>query len=458
MKDKKLVYILSLCIVPCIFLSSFLIVEVENIVDSFKISTQNFHVRTLIYFTCLPISMRYFGCILKDRNLKDFLCWGLVIFTVSNILSAFTVQWYLFLFFQSINSIADGLIIVCISLIFKLSIIENNLGRAYGIHGAIISLTSASALSIGSTISYYLGWQVVFLMLSISSLLILVLFYKFIPSRIQNSNNLGQKYFLLSGSFKFLIFMLIIFFINFIILQTEIPSFLKISILFFCCLLLTIIIIFDKKFDVQFSIIPQTIFSSSKYSRITLIILLVFLPINIYFTFLPTYLIIKHQISFVILGYFLTVGEIITFVLSPVFGKKVDNNIYVILLSGVFLTIISLCIFFIYTSFEDTWVNILIFSTILMYGVALSMINPAIAKLIVVSTPNQDFEGMIGFYSMVKFFTNSIAAILFNFYVSLNFTKIFLIEYYFLFFTAIFCSLFLIIFVFLLKMHKLKIS
>ncbi len=105
--ENILVYVLSLYVVPCIFLSSFMIVEIKNISLSFNLLAQEFHIRTLIYFTCLPISMRYFGYVLQGKNIKVFLYWGVVVFTISNIylslnlMNIFLVEYY-FLFSTAI--------------------------------------------------------------------------------------------------------------------------------------------------------------------------------------------------------------------------------------------------------------------------------------------------------------------------------------------------------------------
>lgn len=455
--EKLLVYILSLCILPCAFTSAFLLVEVKNIASSFNISTQDFYLRTLIYFTCLPVTIRYFSYFLKNRNVKPFLCWAVIIFSVGNILSVYTKSWHVFLFFQCINSIADGLILICISLFFKMYILENNLGRSYGVHTAIISLTSALALSIGSTIAYYMGWKIVFLLISIFSLLALGLYYKLIPSNQNTTISLDKKNFL-SSSLKFLVFVLLIFFINFTVLKKDVSFTFKSISLFFYFSSLVALITFDKIFDVGFSIIPKAVFNSHEYWRTMLVVLLVFLPINIYSAFLPTYLMINHEISFVVLGYFLTMNEILIFLFSPFFGKKSDHNIYAILISGITLSVLCFSIFFVCINLNESWVNTSLFFTILTYGVALSMINPAISKLIIVSTPKQDVSEMTGFYLMIKFFTNSIATILFNFYTNLKFIHVFLMEYYLLFFTAILCSIFLIVLILVTQKHKLKFS
>lgn len=159
-RDILLVGILVSFLTP--FVRSSINLALPAIATDFSLSAVFLTWISTIYLLVNAILYIPFGRIGDIYGRKRIFQYGLVIFTVSSFLSAFSTSGYMFLFFRVLQAVGNAMVFANLNAMISSAFPENERGRAFGLTsmGVFIGLIIGPIL--GGAITQILGWRTLF--------------------------------------------------------------------------------------------------------------------------------------------------------------------------------------------------------------------------------------------------------------------------------------------------------
>src|SRR5688500_14241860 len=110
-KDQLLIITISSCVIASVMSTSMLTIAFPNLVDFFIISYSTLQVRNILFFSFFAFLIPLFGKVGDRLGARKLLIFGLSLFIASTILSGTTNNWNLFLLYQTLQAIADAMVV-----------------------------------------------------------------------------------------------------------------------------------------------------------------------------------------------------------------------------------------------------------------------------------------------------------------------------------------------------------
>lgn len=397
--DQLLIIIISMGVFSGVMSTSMITIAFPDIVKEFNVTFGELQWRNILFFSIFAVGLPFFGKLSDRLEARKQFLFGLCLFSISSLLSGLINSWYCFLFFQSLQALADAMILpVIISLIRKL-FSENKIGWAFGWFSTVLSVATLTGPALGGLIIDYTSWNGIFICLCAISLLNAILAFLYLPN-VSPSNVIIKVGFLSAFCLLGAIVSMQIIFMS----QTLTT---KIFSLVFSLGFLALFLYGEKRKNGDLSLLPKGIFKNKIFINASIRVFCLFLVVNSIVLFVPSYMQEIHNITPVIVGGILLGQALMTFLFARYSGKVADKKPRTILSLGI-LTSISGSMFLL---FSTSISSVIYYSvTFILIGLGGTFTMPSQNKIALLSVPSDQTGNYMGVFQMIQFITGAFAA------------------------------------------------
>ncbi|WP_213938233.1 MFS transporter [Pseudomonas sp. dw_612] len=408
-KDLLFIMIVSSAVIPGIMSTAMLSLAFPDVANYFGISYQTLQWRNVIFFGVFSISILYFGSTVRRFGARRLILCAQMIFVISAIVSSYTSSWIFFLIAQSLQAIADGIMVPSQMSLIRNKIDKERWGWAFGwFHG-----TFAMAPLIGPILGAYLiknySWQAVPALVGLLQFIIFVACLRLLPED-QTINEPFSPPPVRSALTLLGILCLGQLTLGF----AEEGSFGYVSVasggLIGCVVLFSLIerlLIMKNKL----SLVPWRSFMEVKFTLALFRIFCVFLVSNALSLHLPSALLATSDVSIKSIGIILTVAAVLNIIFEPVLGRLADRWDSFSLNAGLVLMLISISVYLAMPSISTTTIFL---SATVMGVFAAALFGPAQLRDVSLAVCEADRDRFMGFYMFCQFVSGAFAATIFG--------------------------------------------
>ncbi|WP_435873813.1 MFS transporter [Polycladomyces subterraneus] len=316
---------------------------------------------------------------------------------MSCLINSVMTYWYGFLFFQSIQAVADAMIVPAIVTLIRHHFPDERVGWAFGWFSATLSLATIVGPALGGLILKAYEWHALFLVLAILALISLMLGWIRIPVQTTCEKPSGgasipwiSSLSVLSG---------IIFLQMFLLEPTNIV------------LLVTAFLalgVFCYGEACRTPLLPKGFYRNARFLNACVRVFLIFMVINTISLYGPSYLRDVHHWPTDRIGWVILVESLIGMILANLAGRAADRYPLSAMGSGMGLSLLGIVLLLL-TAFGigSIWMFLFIY---LLIGVGHTFTMPAQNKIALLSVPRQQTGNYMGLFQMIQFITGSFAA------------------------------------------------
>ncbi|MBJ8031988.1 MFS transporter [Bacillus cereus group sp. N21] len=410
------IFTISLCAFASVMSTSMLTIAFPDITKTFDINFSTLQIRNILFFAFFATGIPLFGKISDMFGAKRILIIGLLTFTFSTILSGITTNWYLFLGFQSLQAIADAMIVPAQVLLIRSNFEEDKIGWAFGWFSGVLAVATFVGPALGGLIVRYFKWQAIFGVLCCFSIIALLLVLWVIKKdNFEKSVKKVQIPFKSSISLLLLVLAIQILFIE------NVGIYLKLLTAIFVIVMIFLFVFFERKSTNDTSLIPKKAIHNPIFISALTRVFLLFLIANAITLYIPTYMRENHGIPPEQVGWILVIDSVISIMLSGYMGRLADlKDNRLLILIGVFFSIFGMLLLAVSTFSSSILLFIFMF---LFFGMAGVITMPSQNKIAMLSVPKEETGVYMGLFQMVQFGTGAFAAGIFSHIVNFSGTN-----------------------------------
>ncbi|MDP1418231.1 MFS transporter [Peribacillus simplex] len=405
-KDQLLIITISSCVIASVMSTSMLTIAFPNLVDFFNISYSTLQVRNILFFSFFAFLIPLFGKVGDRLGARKLLIFGLSLFIASTILSGTTNNWNLFLLYQTLQAIADAMVVPAQVLLIRQSFKDNKLGWAFGWFSGVLATASLIGPAAGGLVIKYYSWQMIFGVLIIISCISLILVLMVTPkSKKRITANLHLP---LKNSLALLVMV-----ISFQFIFNDEISLVERSLSIAVTILSLILFIFYERANHgNTSLLPRKAIKNTIFISSIIRIFVLFTITNVIVLYIPSYMRDIHNIQPDIVGYIIMADSILAVLLSGYAGKLADlkdnRNLLLLSISISIIGMVNLTL----TMFNGSLIFFIF--AFLLFGLAGVISMPTQNKIAMMSVPEEETGVYMGLFQMVQFGTGAFAAGVFN--------------------------------------------
>ncbi|WP_328702765.1 MFS transporter [Alicyclobacillus suci] len=329
---------------------------------------------------------------------------GLIIFCVSTVLSATSVNWTEFLIAQSLQAFADALVVPVQATLIKQLFPSDKIGWAFGWQGAVLAFASFIGPPLGGVIIQYFSWRYLFVLMLLFGLISLGVAIKFIPKRDRNSSvKLEWREVPMMNSIC-----LIAFFLGVQALLLVGP---KLEWIFLTGVGLVCLLVMEHFSPNQRRFFPKNMLTNSVFVFAALRGFFFFISANAIAFFVPSYFRSYFLYTPSIVGIILLVEPIVMIVLGGWGGRRADKAPLVATGVGSALMIISTVgLIFKLPKFEF----LLLVAMFIVSGIGGALVVPAQNKIAIDNIDESQTGMYMGIFQMIQFISGGFAGAIFG--------------------------------------------
>jgi len=413
---KIKIFTISLCAFASVMSTSMLTIAFPDIIKTFDINFSTLQIRNILFFAFFATGIPLFGKISDIFGAKRILIIGLLLFTISTVLSGITTNWYLFLGFQSLQAIADAMIVPAQVLLIRTNFEEDKIGWAFGWFSGVLAVATFVGPALGGLIVRYFQWQAIFGVLScFSTIALLLVLWVIKKDNYEKSIKKVLIPFKSSISLLLLVLAIQILFID------NVGIYLKLLAAVFVLITILLFVFFEKESTNDTSLIPKKAIHNPIFISALIRVFLLFLIANAITLYIPTYMRENHGIPPEQVGWILVIDSVISIMLSGYMGRLADlKDNRLLILIGVFFSIFGMSLLAISTFSSSILLFLFMF---LFFGLAGVITMPSQNKIAMLSVPKEETGVYMGLFQMVQFGTGAFAAGIFSHVVNFSGTN-----------------------------------
>ena len=381
--------------------TSMLAIAAPDLVQHLGVGYSVLQWRFELFFTIFALCLPLWGQV-ADRigPRKQFLL-GLGLFAAGSAGSALVHHWALFLGFQTLQAIADSMLVPAIMSLIRRTFPEERMGWAFGWFGATLTAASLCGPGVGGLVLQYLPLSALFWILFAGSAATLLVAARVLPSLAPTRPGAPLP---LMGTGLLLTAALA--------LQVGISptSGVRLRLVAFAVALLAGAAFgMGELRGVTPRIFPAGMWGNAQFVGACVRMFLLFLSTNILSLMGPTYLREVHRISPGVVGAMLVVAEAWSMVLLTRTGALADRNGMRSVAMGIAISILGMIVFAWTPPPAMFW---MLSIGLLVSAVGGSLSSPALDRLAATATPLDESGAYMGVFQMFQHSSGAFAAVL----------------------------------------------
>ncbi|ARU61375.1 hypothetical protein CBW65_10460 [Tumebacillus avium] len=420
--SQLLIITISLGVFASVMSTSMLVIAFPDVVRDFGISEATLQWRNLLFYSLFAVGLPFFG-ILADRfgARKQFL-FGMVLFCLAAMMSGLVQNWTGWLFFQSLQAVADSMIVAAQSPLIRASFPKEKLGWAFGWFAAVISTATLTGPALGGLVIEYLHWSAIFWVLGAFGLLALMLAVAFLPKSSEQPADgpqacdgqkvdAGQS----AGAARRIPWLSLLSMFAFVLggsvlLLGTVDAMGQWIVGLLTLLALLGLLWKERRPGSSATLFPREMAKNGVFMTAAVRVFLLFLGVNAIGLYAPTYLRIDHGFPADTVGWIMLTQSLVALVAAGYAGKMADRRPYVSLAAGIGVSVGSSWLFW----FADVVFYIPYFYLIFfLIGLGNRLTMPAQNKIALLAVPPAETGSYMGVFQMIQFVTGAFAATLF---------------------------------------------
>lgn len=420
--SQLLIITISLGVFASVMSTSMLVIAFPDVVRDFGISEATLQWRNLLFYSLFAVGLPFFG-ILADRfgARKQFL-FGMVLFCLAAMMSGLVRNWTGWLFFQSLQAVADSMIVAAQSPLIRASFPQEKLGWAFGWFAAVISTATLTGPALGGLVIEHLHWSAIFWVLGAFGLLALMLAAAFLPKTSGQSADgslAGDGQTVVAGRsagearripWLGLLCMFAFVLGGSVLLLGTVDAVGQWIVGMLTLLALLGLLWNERRPGRSATLFPNGMAKNGVFMTAAVRVFLLFLGVNAIGLYAPTYLRLVHGLSADLVGLILLTQSLIALIAAGFAGRMADKRPYLSLGAGIGISVGSSVLFWFADLVSFVPYFFLIFFLI---GLGNRLTMPAQNKIALLSVPPAETGSYMGVFQMIQFVTGAFAATLF---------------------------------------------
>ncbi len=399
-----LIISISIGVFASVMSTSMLSIAFPDLIKTFNINYQTLHWRNILFFALFAVGLPFFGKLADHVGARRQFFLGIILFTFATLMSGLVSNWYLFLFFQAFQAIADAMIVPVQVIFIRLCFPENKIGWAFGWFSATLATASLIGPALGGLILKYFTWQFIFYILSGISLIALILSSLSLPKNIPQTSKNKVPFLGGIGLLMMVISLQILF-------MEQVGPLGKIVCCFMALLGLIAVIYVQVHKKGEASIFPTGAFKNQTFILACIRVFCLFLVTNAIVLYAPSYLRDVHGFPADWIGWVIIIESIIDLFIAGMAGRAADSRPRTALAIGMSLSLAASIFFW----FSGHLHHIFWFGLIyLVLGLGGTITMPSQNKIALMAVPPEKTGEFIGFFQLIQFGTGAFAASIFS--------------------------------------------
>lgn len=276
-----------------------------------------------IYLLIITGILPFIGKLSDDKGRKKFFLWGVGIFIISSMLSAFALSLPMLIVSRAIQGIGGAMIMGNVMGIVANSFEQGNRGKALGMIGAVVATGTIVGPALGGFLIDQFGWRSIFLINVPLGLISIIGASYFLPSFKRDNENKQKSKYDIKGSVTFFIATSTLLYFISNVERLGVTS--GISILLLVISALSWIAFFTAERKVQDPMVNLSFFKNAQFTiGIVSLFMYYYLMMSTY-VLLPIYFDSFLNIPVLYIGLLMTPQAIMMIIVSPVSGWLADR-------------------------------------------------------------------------------------------------------------------------------------
>jgi MFS transporter, DHA2 family, metal-tetracycline-proton antiporter len=402
-QSQLLILAISMGVFASVTSSAMLTIAFPDIARDFGISFSTLQWRNILFFALFACGLPFFGK-LSDRfgTRRQFLI-GLSLFSIVTLLSSFMKNWYGFLLFQSLQAVADSMIVAVQNTLIRTSFPEHKIGWAFGWFSAVLSASALIGPSLSGFILTYSDWHMIFWVLCAIALLTLLLCYFVIPSTPPSMTEQPIPYLSTLCVFIAIISIQVLFF-------DSITSSVKTvdSLVLFAAL---VILLVSERRKIGAYLFPKGALQNKIFTTASIRAFLLFIQTNATALYAPSFLRDVQGLSPRSVGLILLIAPVIGLLAAGLTGRLADKGPRTALGTGIVITLAGMLLYTQTDTLRPVWYFMMI---MLLLGLGSKIVMPSQNRIVLLSVPKEQTGSYMGVFQMLQFVSGAFAAGLFG--------------------------------------------
>lgn len=341
--DKALIVTIAFAVFAGVMSTSMITIGFLDLVKAFNIDYTNLQYRNILFFSFFASGLPLFGALADKIGAKKIIKIGLLLFIVSGIISGLATNYLVFLFSQSLQAIADSMIVPSLIVLIRSSFDDAKIGWAFGWFSASLATATLIGPALGGLIIGFSSWRYIFLTLTLIASVAIILCEIYLP------NNEGKKIDVQLPIFNTLLF--VSFMISFQIVLIHHNIYLK-FILFLMALLFLLLFISLEKNNDKATIVPRKAVTNKIFMISLIRVFLLFMVTNIIVLMVPSLMREEFLISPNTVGFIIMIESIIAILFASLAGRLADTKPLLTMVCGMILTLCGITLLILQYMFD----------------------------------------------------------------------------------------------------------
>ncbi|MBH8598943.1 MULTISPECIES: MFS transporter [unclassified Thermoactinomyces] len=403
-KNHFLILTISMGVFASVMSTSMLTIAFPDIVSDFNISYETLQWRNILFFALFAVGLPFFGKTADHFGARRQFFTGIVLFALSTLCSGLTRDWNFFLIFQSLQGLADSMIVPVQVIFIRQSFPENKIGWAFGWFSGTLATATLISPAIGGLLIKHYHWNSIFWCLFGLSIISLIMALIHLPRGLSPEKKSKIPF---VGAFGLLMTVIGIqcLFMN------NLSTASKLVWAILAAAGIIGIIVSQKSNNGEGAIFPPGAFHNKTFILACLRVFCLYLVSNAISLYAPSYLRDVHAIPPDLVGLIILIDSVMGLAFSGIAGRAADKNPRFTLAVGMILSLGGSVFFW----FSGNFHHLLLFIAIyLLLGIGGTIAMPSQNKIALLSVPPEQTGAFIGFFQMIQFGTGAFAAGLFS--------------------------------------------
>lgn len=374
-------------------------------VQTFHVSYDAFQWRNIVFFVLFAASMPVFGALADRFGAARVYMAGSLLLCVSALGSALSNRFGLFVAFQGLYALGDGMIVPSQMAVLQKMAPKSQMGQAFGIFQAVMATAELLGPPTGGAMLTFLPWRSIFffqaglcMVIATGMLLAVIPSLPAMPGEKSGTLPPLPSALLLAG--------LLLAVKASLMMQNKFAVFVA------CLFLAGLILTESKAVKTRFStLLPAIARTNSAFLLASLRIFLVFLVVNAIFLYLPAFMAASTPLGVGKSGLILMAAPLLSLLVASKGGAFADRKPNLALNAGLLLAVAGLVF---YLQPGGLAAGLSFPAGLLLGALGGILITPAQMIQMTASTPQGSEGSFTGFYLMVQFLTGAAASLVFG--------------------------------------------
>lgn len=398
-RPQLLILAISMGVFASVTSTAMLTIAFPDIARDFGVSFSTLQWRNILFFACFACGLPFFGK-LSDRFRKrnQFLL-GLFLFSIMTLMSSFMTNWYGFLLFQSLQAVADAMILAVQNTLIRSSFPEHKIGWAYGWFSAVLSASAFIGPSLGGFLLTYSNWHAIFWVLCAISLLTMLFGATVIPKTPPSENKQPIPILSTLSIFVTILSIQVLFFDS---ISTQIKLYDS-----FVLLITLIVLVLAERRKTGAYLFPKGMLQNKVYTTASLRSFFLFIQTNAVGLYAPSFLRDVQRLSPRTVGLILLIAPLIGLFAAGYTGRLADKGPRRALSIGILVSLSGMTLYTQADTLRPVWYFVLV---MVLLGIGGKLVMPSQNRIVLLSVPKEQTGSYMGLSQMLQFISGAFAA------------------------------------------------